>query len=357
LWRKSSSLNPVYSRKFKFGDTVANPKVLRVMWEPSKDGYLKPTMQIEPVDLAGVTISNCTGFNAAFIRDKRIGPGAVIELVRAGDVIPFCRDVLVPATQAQMPSEDKFGKMVWTEGEVDLVLADPQSNLTVQKNILVEVFTKLETPGLREGNLEKLFDAGYTTAASVICLSEDKLKAILGNSAGEKAYAGIKAKLNPITLGDLAGSSQTLGRGMGRRRMKRLVEDLPDMKDWTVDKIVRVEGFELTTANVIVRNLPKFQDFLEQIKGHYTLKQPSEKVVGGKYDGISVCFTGVRSKDLEAKIVAGGGSIADSPNKETTHLVCKDVTSTSGKMAKAAKFVQAGTLQVLTLKQAEALWN
>jgi DNA ligase (NAD+) len=357
LWRKSSSINPVYSRKFKVGDTVATPRVRRVVWEPSKDAYLKPTIQLEPVDLGGVTISNCTGFNAAFIRDKKIGPGAMIELVRAGDVIPFCRDVLEPANEPQMPTEAEFGEMVWTEGDVDLVLANPKDNPTVQKNILIEVFTRLEVPGLRAGNIEKLYDADYTTAEAVIKMSEKELHAVLGNSAGERVYTGIREKLNPIELWNLAGSSQKLGRGMGRRRMKRLMEDLPDTKDWTVQKIVLVEGFELTTAKTIVRNLPRFVQFLDEIKGYYTLKAPAAKVVGGKLDGFKVCFTGVRSKDLEAKIAAAGGEIVTGVNKDTTHLVCKDVTSTSGKMAKAAELAKAGSLKILTLKEAEQLWS
>ena len=58
--------NPDYAFAFKMiiSDQVAEAKVLDVIWTPSKDGYLKPRVQIEPVTLGGVKIEYATGFNA-----------------------------------------------------------------------------------------------------------------------------------------------------------------------------------------------------------------------------------------------------------------------------------------------------
>jgi DNA ligase (NAD+) len=86
----TDELNPEYAVKFKVADSsnLAVATVRQVEWNVSKDGYYKPRVQIHPVDLVGVTISNLTGFNAKFIKDNGIGPGAKIEITRAGDVIP-----------------------------------------------------------------------------------------------------------------------------------------------------------------------------------------------------------------------------------------------------------------------------
>ena len=54
-------------------DQVAEVKVLDVLWSPSKDGYLKPRVQVEPVVLGGAKIEYATGFNAKFIEDNKIG--------------------------------------------------------------------------------------------------------------------------------------------------------------------------------------------------------------------------------------------------------------------------------------------
>ena len=82
-------VTPSISFAFKMilDDQTAEAKVLDVLWAPSKDGYLKPRIQIEPIDLGGVTITYATGFNAAFIEKNKINVGAVVEIVRSGDVI------------------------------------------------------------------------------------------------------------------------------------------------------------------------------------------------------------------------------------------------------------------------------
>ena len=69
-------------------DQVVEAKVVDVLWAPSKDGYLKPRVRIEPVVIGGARIEYATAFNGAFVENK-IGIGAVVRMVRSGDVIPY----------------------------------------------------------------------------------------------------------------------------------------------------------------------------------------------------------------------------------------------------------------------------
>ena len=65
-------------------------------------------------------------------------------------------------------------------------------------------------------------------------------------------------------------------------------------------------------------------------------KDKKETTMNGKFNGWIACFTGVRMSDDEATAFANGGGIEKSGvSKGVTHLVCKDMTSTSGKMKKA----------------------
>lgn len=362
LRRKSSSLNPMYSRKFKVGceSNVAIAEVVKVHYEPSKTGYLKPRVEIKPVDLVGVTITFATGFNAKFIRDNKIGPGAKIQITRAGDVIPFIQNVVEPAPAgAELPTEEEFGEMQWTDGEVDLYLVDADSNDAVQLNRLVDMFAGLDVPFLRRGSVEKLYAAGFKTAPSIIKASEYDLRAVVGESAGSKIYEGLKAKLNPVKLGILAGSSQILGRGIGRRKMTRLIEAVGERPiltgTITSQEICSVEGFESKTAEVIVGNLPKFLDFLKKIEGFYTLAQNEPKPTGGDLAGTVVVFTGIRDKELEAKIEARGGTIGSGVNKNTSYLVAKDPKGSSSKLVKARELL--GEDRVISILEAKKLWG
>ena len=50
-------------------EQIAEAKVLDVLWTASKDGFLKPRVQIEEVNIGGAKINYATGFNAKFIED------------------------------------------------------------------------------------------------------------------------------------------------------------------------------------------------------------------------------------------------------------------------------------------------
>lgn len=358
LRRNSSSINPMYSRKFKVGgeDNVAITEVVKVHYEPSKLGYLKPRVEIVPVDLVGVTITYATGFNAKFIRDNGVGPGAKIQITRSGDVIPFIQRI-VEAVDPQLPTEAEFGEMEWTEGDVDLVLTDLDSNDTVQLNRLIDTFKGLDVPFLREGTLEKLYQAGYKTAASIIVAPEADIAKVCGDSAAGKIAAGLKAKLMGVEMGILAGSSQMFGRGIGRRKMTRLLEAFPDrdLFSLTVKEIVSVEGFEAKTAKKVYDNMPKFTAFLKEIDGFYSIAAPKAKVVGGDLDGVIVVFTGIRDKELEAKIEARGGSIGSSVNAKTSFLVAKDPSGNSSKLVKARQLI--GEDNVISISDALKRWG
>lgn len=92
------TLNPEFSRKFKVADAsnYAEAEVIEVQFNVSKNGYLKPRVKIKSTELVGVTVQHCTGFNAKFIYDNKVGPGAIVGIIRAGDVIPFLQRVIKP---------------------------------------------------------------------------------------------------------------------------------------------------------------------------------------------------------------------------------------------------------------------
>ena len=112
--------NPEYAFAFKMviSDEVAEAKVLEVIWTPSKDGYLKPRIRIEPIQLDGVVIEYATGFNAQFVNDNKIGVGSLITIRRSGKVIPHIVNVVEPAEKSMMPNMD----YQWNESGVDIIL-------------------------------------------------------------------------------------------------------------------------------------------------------------------------------------------------------------------------------------------
>lgn len=353
---KDGKINPPYSKKYKIAseDNFAESRVVKVHWRPSKTGYIKPRVEIEPVELVGVTITYATGFNAKFIVENNIGPGAVVKITRAGDVIPHIISVSKPG-KLEMPEYD----FEWNDTEVDIMVTD-DNNKEVIINKLTNIFSELKVPMLKKASIVKLVEAGEDTAPKIIKLSLEKFKSIIGDSSGEKIYYGIKDKLNPIKISVLAGVSNILGRGVGVRMMtllaKELGEDAILDRSLTVNKIENVKDFGEKTAILIKSNQKKFLDFLEEIEGFYTVDTKVVAPLSSDLAGIKVCFTGVRSKELENKITENGGEIVGSIKKDDKmFLVCKDKTKKSSKLDKAKELLKDEN--ILTLEEATRKWN
>ena len=149
--RKSG--NPLHAFAFKMvlSEQMAEAKVLNVIWTASKDGYLKPRVQIEPVVLSGVTIEYTTGFNGKFIKEHKIGMGAIIRLIRSGDVIPHIVDIIQPAKEGQMPSIP----YEWNETRVDIILNNKEDDIGVREKNITLFFSNLDVDGLGAGNVKK----------------------------------------------------------------------------------------------------------------------------------------------------------------------------------------------------------
>jgi DNA ligase (NAD+) len=82
--------NPNYSFAFKSNELldIAEVVVTNIEWNISKDRYMKPIVQFNPVQLNGVIIKQATGFNADFIEKNKIGIGSILKIQRSGEVIP-----------------------------------------------------------------------------------------------------------------------------------------------------------------------------------------------------------------------------------------------------------------------------
>lgn len=81
-----------YKKKGQSGTSI----VQRVVWQVGRTGNITPVMEIDPVVLSGATIRRVTGHHAGMIRDLQVGPGAEIELIRSGEVIPKLEKVIKP---------------------------------------------------------------------------------------------------------------------------------------------------------------------------------------------------------------------------------------------------------------------
>ena len=325
--------------------------VTEIEWNISKDGYMKPLVKFNPINLAGVTIAKATGFNASFIENNKLGPGSRIIIIRSGDVIPHILKVLTPSALGKpcMPTCAYH----WNKTHVDILIdanSDDAPNVDMNKSMLAHFVKSLDMKGVGPGIVNKMVDAGFNTIPKLMNVSASDLLKIDGfqKKSAEKVantIAHVKANVECV---DLMSASNIFGRLFGSRRIKTIVGAYPSIlkrQAPTLQQLLQIEGIGPETAPLFLENLPKFFKLLDAIgipcRGAEPDNEPSsaspkrESKPKMDFKGQNVVFTGVRNKDLEKIIEAAGGKVSSSVSKNTTLVVTKDVNENNAKLNKA----------------------
>jgi DNA ligase (NAD+) len=337
------STNPSYAFAYKSQECMqsAQTTVINVKWNVSKDGYLKPTVHFEPVMLAGVTIKKATGFNAKYIHQHNIGPGATIVICRSGDVIPHITEV-IESTSPQMPEHVSY---TWNKTEVDIMVSSADNEVKFKN--LEYFIDKVTIKGVAGATLQKLYDGGFTNIKSIFNATVEDLEKIDGiqkKSADNiiKSVRDCRSRLDLITLMD---ASNCFGRGIGAKKLALILKNHNILdKPPTIDQLVAIKGIEKTTAEQYVQGLPIFWQFVTDNDLTNFVKNNSQNTSSsckrhnesnGILRDMKVVFTGFRDDALEKIITESGGEVVQNVNKSTTLVVTKSDDAKSSKVTKA----------------------
>jgi len=340
--------NPEHAFAFKMvlSDQIAEAKVVNVIWTPSKDGYLKPRVQIEPIQLGGVRIEYATGFNGAFIQDNKVGIGAIIELIRSGDVIPHIRKVTVPATEPQMP----LVPYKWNNTHIDIMIEDLETDETVREKVITGFFKGIGVDGLSSGNVSRIIKAGFITVPQILKMTKDELLQVDGfqEKTAVKIYNGMKEKIESSSLVTIMSASNIFGRGFSEKRLELIMESYPSVllskesNTQKISKISSIKGMAGKTAESFVEGIPKFIQFIKEtgLIKKLSQTQPNEKKMIDESHplfGKTIVITGFRDTPLQEEIISKGGKIGSSVSKNTFLVIVKDLEDDTGKATEARK--------------------
>ena len=350
--RKDGNPDQSFAFKMVISDQIAEAKVVDVVWSPSKSGYLKPRVRIEPIKLGGVTIEYATGFNGKFIQDNKIGIGAIIQIIRSGDVIPYIKSITAPAEVSKMPTEEYH----WTDTKVDIVIDNVDVNETVQLKNITDFFKGLEVDGIGIGNVKKIMKAGYTSVPAILKMTKEDFQKVEGfkTKMVNKVHDGIKTQLDKASLLDIMAASNKFGRGIGKRKIKPIMDAYPDIltRDETIDEKIAllqtIDGIGKENANSFVTNIPVFLDFMRECdlldkvdNFNQALQnefQPTETVALDENNPLykkHIVMTKIRDAEIIEHLKSVGGILDNNISKQTYTLIVKSLDDVSNKTKKA----------------------
>lgn len=342
---------PTWATAYKRNVTVADAlqtTVRRIQWDQSHAGKWTPTAQFDPIVMDGVTVSQASLYSAEWMRGRKIGPGAVVKVIRSGEVIPKVIAVVVPAPEMQWPP----GKFEWRGA---YIYGTEESGMQRCKRIerFLEV---LGVEDIKIRTIQTLHDGGYDRIWKILELFSNppELKRVfvslgIGPAKAVRLYDQREKLLNNTLKNYVLASSCFEGIGESRFDalntdgipLKKILADNPEFSR-TRQSIADTHGFGDATADAIMAGLKKWQKFWPTIEHLVTLKQ--QQAASGKWLGKTAVWTGYRNKDEEAAFVANGGKVSSSVTKSTSYLFYKS----GGKSGSKADKAQALGVRVLT---------
>jgi NAD-dependent DNA ligase len=349
--RETGNPDHAFAFKMVLSDQIAEAKVLDVIWTPSKDGYLKPRVQIDPVVLGGAKIEYATGFNGKFIEDNMIGVGSLIKLIRSGDVIPHIIAVIQPASQPLMPSVP----YIWNDTHVDIMLKDKSQDSTVKEKTIAGFFKVLDVGGLGPGNVKRLIKAGFDTVPKIIGMSKEDFLTVDGvkELTAEKLYIGIKDKVEKASLPELMQASNIFGRGFGKRRFTSILAQQPDIlvspkiDAEKLESLKAIDGMAKKSAEKFLFHIVPFVEWAKSagLESRLVYKaKPNSADTGHDLFGKKWVMTGFRDKELIEKLGKVGAQQQSAVSKKTFMVIVKDKDEDTGKAEEAKRL----GVQVLT---------
>ena len=254
-------------------DQEIEAKVVDVLWTVSSNGLIKPRVQFEPVTIGGVSITYATGFNAKFIKDNNIGLGALVKLIRSGDVIPYIAEVLVPAQAPLMPNSTEY-EYIWNATNIDIILVNNKTDPRVIEKTIIKFFKDLEVEGLGDKNVKKIIASGANTIEKIINASIEDLMKVEGikQKMASKIHDSIKTQVKKATLAQLASASNIFGQGFAEKTISTILEACPTIltsdltEEEKVAQIKAIKGFADKTARQFVKSIAQFNSFMEKIR-------------------------------------------------------------------------------------------
>ena len=334
---ETNSLNPSYARAWKpQQEEMASSIVKEVIWNISKNYYLKPIIKIHPMTLSGVEIQNITGNNASYIQENKINTGAIVQFIRSGDVIPKITSVHEPADQFTLPTKCPScqSPLAWNKQEVELLCTNqnhcPRQKIAQNK----EFFKLMNIDAIGLGIVEQLYQLGYQSVEKILQLQVKNLIEFDGfkKTLAEKVYQSIQEKIIDAPLPRVQHASNFF-KLLGEKKLGLLEDYDQKNKKPQLENLLEIDGIQEKTANAYLEGFDKFWIWLE--KTPITIKKIIIKQ--SPFTGKNFVFTGFRDKELENQIIELGAKTKSFISKNIDIVICKNKNATNGKLQKAKK--------------------
>lgn len=335
---------PKWAVAYKYPPEEKSTKLTDIVIQVGRTGVLTPNAVLEPVKLAGTTVSRATLHNLDFIRERDIMIGDTVIVRKAGDIIP------------EVVSVEK-GKRDGTERHFDMPQACPScgeritadaddesvsgsaayrcTNSSCPAQLLrnLEHFASkdaMDIDGLGKSLIALLHKNGLVqTVADIYSLKAEDLVSL--ERMGEKSAQNLTDAIEKSKSAGLARLIYALGiRQVGAKAAAVLASKFGDIEALfgaDMAQLCEIEDVGEITARYVIEYFgkPSTRALIDELKacGVVTVYESAKK--SDTLDGMTFVLTGtlptMKRDEAAALIEAHGGKVSSSVSKKTTYVV------------------------------------
>lgn len=346
---------PRWAIAYKYPPEKKETILKEIQCQVGRTGAITPVAILEPVELAGSTISKTTLHNEDFIKEKGIKIGDHVVIQKAGDVIPEVVDVI---TQKRNGKETEFempkvcpvcgGTVVREEGEAAWYCIGIECSARNLQN-LVHFASKsgMDIEGLGISIIEQLVEKGYlSNIADIYYLKKEEIASL--KKSGDKFAQNLIESINQSKNNDLERLICAFGiRHIGNKAARiiaRRYGNIEGVMNASIESLNLIDTIGGISAKSVYEFFHQEQtiDLIEKLKTAGVNMETHEDVEP-------------RDDRFAGKTFVLTGTLEKYTREEASEIIEKFGGKTSGTVSKKTSYVLAGEQAGSKLTKAENL--
>ena len=349
LWERAgfTAKSPRYAVAYKFKSKSAVTELLEIRYQVGRTGIITPVAILKPVNIGGVVVQRATLHNIQEIKRLMVAPGDMVEVIRAGDVIPKIERSISKAEHAK---QVEFPDVCMECGEPleqeDIYIRCVNKECPGKNRAYLKFFVSkngLDIDGFGEEWVDKLYQHKLIrNIDDIFLLNEEKLMQLDG--MGKKLAANILGAIEARK----SVSFEVFLRSLGILNVGAKVADILAENFHSLEALISAKKEDLVSINeigpVIADSIVSYFEMSANRKvinhlfeSGFSIDYPEVTGSEKPFEGFTFVFTGTLhnfSREVAMNIVKKlGGKSSSSVSRNTTYLVFGDEPGSKYKKA------------------------